>query len=263
MAETTTVNFGWTKPDPGASANTWGVTLNATTDKIDAVAWANKQAGMPIGSIVMFGGATAPANWLVCDGRSLPTTGGTYDALFAVFGYAHGGAGANFNLPNLKDVFPRGVGTNPVGKTGGSSTVTLATANLPAHAHTITEPPGGHTHGASQPAHNHGDQGHAHPDGGSYQDAHNHTFQSAIGSGSGLTNGGASYSLATITTSTAQPAVHAVIGTGYANLAAAQPAVNVNAAVTGINTTNNAGSGTAVTIPVPPYVTLNYIVRYQ
>ena len=29
MAETTTANNGWTMPDPGASANTWGATLNA------------------------------------------------------------------------------------------------------------------------------------------------------------------------------------------------------------------------------------------
>ena len=44
VAETLTANYGWTKPDPGASANTWGDTLNKTTDKIDAQAFVNQQA---------------------------------------------------------------------------------------------------------------------------------------------------------------------------------------------------------------------------
>jgi hypothetical protein len=44
LAETLTPNFGWTKPDPGASANTWGTTLNATTDKIDAQVFVNQTA---------------------------------------------------------------------------------------------------------------------------------------------------------------------------------------------------------------------------
>lgn len=42
MAETLTVNYSWTKPDPGASANTWGATLNADLDKIDAKVFANQ-----------------------------------------------------------------------------------------------------------------------------------------------------------------------------------------------------------------------------
>ena len=46
VAETTTANFGWTMPDPGASANTWGATLNATTQKVDAQVFANQQAGV-------------------------------------------------------------------------------------------------------------------------------------------------------------------------------------------------------------------------
>ena len=52
---TITANYSWQMPDPGGSANSWGNTLNATTQAIDAQVHTNQLAitagQAPIGSI--------------------------------------------------------------------------------------------------------------------------------------------------------------------------------------------------------------------
>ena len=154
MAETQTPHYPtWIKPDLGGDAATWGNVLNTTIDAIDSVVYANQQAGVPIGSLTMFVGAAAPANWLLCNGQSL-STAAPYDKLFAIVGYAFGGSGANFKLPNFSGVFPTGAGAvNSLGKTGGAATHAIAIAELPTHAHPITDV--AHNHGANQWAHSH------------------------------------------------------------------------------------------------------------
>lgn len=67
------------------------------------------QDGNPIGTVVMYTSSTAPSKWLLCDGSSISTT--TYSRLFAVIGTTYGGAGANFNVPDFRGVFPKGAGT--------------------------------------------------------------------------------------------------------------------------------------------------------
>ena len=109
MVESTTLNYHWTKPELQKSPTTWGKFLNDDLDAIDGLVFANQQAIVPIGTVTMFAGPAAPANWLICDGRSL-STAAPYDKLFAVLQYAFGGSGAQFALPNLQSVFPLGAG---------------------------------------------------------------------------------------------------------------------------------------------------------
>jgi microcystin-dependent protein len=48
-----------------------------------------------------------PTGWLNCEGQSLLVA--TYPELHAVIGYVYGGSGLNFNLPDTRGYFPRGV----------------------------------------------------------------------------------------------------------------------------------------------------------
>ena len=91
---------------------------------------------MPSGSILPFGGASAPnAAWLLCDGSNVNRT--TYARLFAVIGTAYGtGDGSStFGLPDLRDRVPLGKGANnstlgtETGSAAASSVITNATAN--------------------------------------------------------------------------------------------------------------------------------------
>ena len=93
------------------------------------------------GTIIMWGGeiGTIPDGYLLCDGSALAVQG-TYNALFQAIRYTHGGGGANFRLPDLRDRFITGAGTNyNVADKGGSDTVQLSVDELAAHSHTIND----------------------------------------------------------------------------------------------------------------------------
>ncbi len=64
---------------------------------------------VPTGTITMFGGASAPAGYLLCNGAAVSRT--TYANLFAVIAtnYGNGDASTTFNVPDFRGIFPRGV----------------------------------------------------------------------------------------------------------------------------------------------------------
>ena len=135
---TYTTNLELYKPSVGEQG--WGTLVNENFDKIDATSIT--------GVVQLFAGSTAPSGWLICNGQAVSRT--TYAALFAVIGttYGAGDGSTTFNVPNLVNKTVRG--SNSLGKTGGADTVTLSTANLPAHTHgagTLTiDLAGAHTH---------------------------------------------------------------------------------------------------------------------
>lgn len=112
---------------------------------------------VPTGSTHVWWTAALPTGYVWANGASLATA--SFPALFALFGYTFGGAGANFNVPDMREAAP--VGTSTMGGTTSPGRITnyvattiggfvgaclhlLTTGELPSHAHSITDP--GHTH---------------------------------------------------------------------------------------------------------------------
>ena len=119
---------------------------------------------IPVGAISPYGGATAPAGWLLCDGAPQLRVG-AYDALFAVIGttYGAGDGSTTFNVPDLRGrtIVGSGVGqqqgVSGTGVISGGSALTsrsrgafFGDERLQDHTHTYSG-----TTGNDSPDHNH------------------------------------------------------------------------------------------------------------
>lgn len=95
-----------------------------------------------IGEIYMAGFNFAPRNYAFCNGQLLSIASNT--ALFSLLGTTFGGNGTTtFALPNMQGRVPiamgNGAGLTPrtLGELGGTETVTLTAAQMPAHTHQL------------------------------------------------------------------------------------------------------------------------------
>lgn len=122
----------------------------------------NSSSGVPIGTIVSFGGSEPPAGWFFCDGSELSIT--DYQELYDVIGTLYGAGDSafwaqvdlpatTFDLPNLQGRVPVGAGVVEyfdagaqtaksevflIGEKGGEVEHTLTISEMPSHNHQIT-----------------------------------------------------------------------------------------------------------------------------
>jgi hypothetical protein len=228
----------------GASNGSWSVW------KI----WANAQQFTPGDTRMWYGTATEAAvqaawgpGWHLCNGQN--------------------------GTPDLRGLMPIGAGGSFAnGATGGSNSVTLAAANIPAHNHVAVVSDPGHVHSVSQSPHAHGvsDPGHAH---GVFDPGHAHANQQGGWVQAGQDNGGASalsgpnqYGVYNNQNGAVQPTFGAGTGIGiFANgtgigIFGANANIAIAGAATGITvTTQNTGSGTAFNV-TPPYMALSFVM---
>ena len=102
-----------------------------------------------IGSILAF--LVIPVDtYLVCDGTSYLNA--SYLQLWNVIGYTYGGSGLNFNVPDFRGLFMRGLGINATNTTYvGSAIGSLQTDLIKNHTHTFTFSSGSHSAGIGVP----------------------------------------------------------------------------------------------------------------
>jgi microcystin-dependent protein len=119
---------------------------------------------MPVGTIIMFGGLTAPTGWFFLDGTEKSLS--IYGSLATVLGYNaadpttwyHGtpsDPNTLFKIPDMRGRMPAGVGAPgggsrignasiaTMGGVNGNDEVTITNANLPDHQHDLRDSGGG------------------------------------------------------------------------------------------------------------------------
>lgn len=101
-----------TTPPATAVSTPTTTTTDSNAETAVNLAWSI----FPVGMMLNWPGpaATIPTNWAERDGRSLPTA--DYPELFAILGYAHGGSGSNFNIPDTRGRWERHLDTTGSGR---------------------------------------------------------------------------------------------------------------------------------------------------
>jgi microcystin-dependent protein len=89
-----------------------------------------------VGQVIVWGGESAPANSLLCDGFTY--TREDYPELYNALADVFIVDTDTFVVPNLSDRFVYGVSaTNSMGSTGGEESHTLSESEIPGHVHSI------------------------------------------------------------------------------------------------------------------------------
>jgi hypothetical protein len=106
-------NFGYpiTKIDNdstmAANSANYLATQQAIVTYIQNALNAINASTIPVGTVFWRAANIAPSGYLIADGSLVSTT--TYANLFAVIGYAYGGTGSSFAIPDLRGQFIRGI----------------------------------------------------------------------------------------------------------------------------------------------------------
>ena len=180
LASDTTTGFynsaagSWTYVTSGSTIMTIapsGVTIGTlTVTNLTVTGSFSVAANRIVGEMVDYGGAAAPSLWLLAFGQAISRS--TYASLFAAIGTTFGAGDGltTFNVPDARGrviagadnmggsaanrlTTTSGMTTGNLGGTGGAETITLTTATMPQHNHSVTDP--GHAHGNSDPGHAH------------------------------------------------------------------------------------------------------------
>ena len=232
-------------------------------------------SALPIGVVMPYAGAAAPAGWLLCFGQNVSRT--TYAALFAAIGtgFGVGDGSTTFGLPDLRGRVVAGKDNmggasadrlsgyggfdgDTLGAVGGTQSHILATTEIPAHAHTVAAL--ANTVGADDPDHAH----RTYANTGAVSADHGHTTYVQAGHASNTASGGSSTRLTSFAgsgdganfSSGGISANHSHLADSWSG---GRNVTHAHAVTTPAHSTDNAGSGTAHA-NVQPTAILNQII---
>ncbi|MBN2829168.1 MAG: tail fiber protein [Candidatus Cloacimonetes bacterium] len=219
---------------------------------------------IPAGVVQQYAGNSAPTGYLLCNGAAVSRT--TYATLFAAIGttYGSGNGSTTFNLPNLQGKVPVGrlstdTSFDVLGETGGESTHTITSSEMPAHTHSVNPPStatdsdGNHTHSVDPPStatSTDGSHTHTVSDRYNTSELSDDANQRTVGSDSTTTT--------TRTTSSAGSHTHTLDIESFTSGNAGAHTHTVDIASFSSGST---GNGIAMNV-LQPYIVLNYIIKY-
>ena len=128
-----------------SEADELGALLAGLQSRLNELETVSGSGNVPVGTIVDFVGVSAPRQWTILDGGTITNGRFLYPSLWLLLPSTFK-SGNNIVKPDTRGKVTvhraaSGILNVAIGSTGGAETVTLTTAELPVHAHTIT-----HTH---------------------------------------------------------------------------------------------------------------------
>jgi microcystin-dependent protein len=223
---------------------------------------------VPAGTISATISPSAPTGWLFHN-QTVIGAESSYPALWAV-APAGWKSGSNLVIPNMADRFMIQAGTTALGSTGGANSITLTSANLPTHTHTMNHDHPAGTTSSESATHTH-TINHDHPSvttssGGSHSHGVSGGGAFLANNGGGVTLGspGPAYSSGEVAaTTTASAHTHTADVPAYTGSSGTQSANHTHsfdvASYTG--DTGNGGFANSAINSTPQHIAVNVMIK--
>jgi microcystin-dependent protein len=129
------------RPSPPVNGSMRYNTDTGSIEMYQSGGWQVMGIGL-VGEIRLIAVSLVPTGWYPCNGTAInragnPALSAAFAAMTPPYPYGAGNGTTTFNVPDLRDRVPGGVGSvlTPIGAVVGNSSIALNASQLPAHSH--------------------------------------------------------------------------------------------------------------------------------